>query len=208
MYVNIDTIFFFFFGSLAITSAFFVISSRNPIYSILWLILTFCNATAMLIILQFEFIAIMLIIIYVGAIAILFLFVVMMIDIDVVHQQSSKSEYFIMGSLVCGFLLFEFFSVFKDSIVPLNPETKTQFTTKYANAQAFQAKIDTIPNIETIGRLLYTDYFIFYLIAGIILLVALLGAVSLTIVEKPEAKIQNVYSQVRRNSKNAIFLAK
>jgi NADH-quinone oxidoreductase subunit J len=206
MLLNIDTIFFYFFGSLAITSAFFVISSKNPIYSILWLILTFCNATAMLIILQLEFLAIMLIIIYVGAIAILFLFVVMMIDIDVISHQGSKSEYFIMGSLVSGFLLFELFTVFKNSIVPLNPET--QFTTKYENAQAFQAKLDTVHNIETIGRLLYTDYFAFYLIAGIILLVALMGAVSLTIVEKPEAKIQNVYLQVKRNSKNAIFLAK
>lgn len=206
MLLNIDTIFFYFFGSLAITSAFFVISSKNPIYSILWLILTFCNATAMLIILKLEFLAIMLIIIYVGAIAILFLFVVMMIDIDVVSHQDSKSEYFIMGSLVSGFLLFELFTVFKNSIVPLNPET--QFATKYENAQAFQTKLDTVYNIETIGRLLYTDYFSFYLIAGIILLVALMGAVSLTIVEKPEAKVQNVYLQVKRNSKNAIFLAK
>jgi NADH-quinone oxidoreductase subunit J len=227
---NYEIFFFFLFSSIAITSAIFVIYSKNTVYSVFFLILVFTNMTGLLLVAEVEFLAIMLIIIYVGAITVLFLFVVMMLDIKKKTDENNNYGYLPIIFLI-GFTFFiEAFIIFSKSFTSyqffvqknLQMLTYNKLCLVWSRYPAsiykdmpyhyskYLSKYDTITNIETLGQILYTYYTFFLLAAGLILLIALIGAVTLTLEEKKNKKFltKNLYQQLSRNYLNAIYSVK
>ena len=166
----LEAIAFYFFAGVCLASALAVIMARNPVRSVLFLILSFCSAAALFILLGAEFLGLILIVVYVGAVAVLFLFVVMMLDIDFTELRSGLLNYLPVGALVGLVLLAELILV---SFITLAPGTTTP--------SAPAPPLSTTPNTSAIGEILYTDYFFFFQVAGIILLVAMIGAIVLTL---------------------------
>lgn len=228
--MHFETIFFYTFSIIALTSAIFVIYSTNTIYSAFFLILVFINSTGLLLIMEVEFISIMLIIIYVGAVTVLFLFVIMMLDLNTLIDKTKINNNF--GYLPIIFLIsfiffletFVMFSKVFTSYYHLinnsffNQKVNTLFFFRdcikgkfeiFVDVKPFLKKfinqLDIITNIETIGQVLYSYYSFFFLVSGIVLLIALIGAVTLTKKEKKNKLKQNIYKQLSRNSLNAIF---
>lgn len=192
---------FYIFSTLSVVSAIMVISARNPVHSVLFLILVFLNASALLLLIEAEFIAIIFIVVYVGAIAVLFLFVVMMLDIKIAESSRDFYKYLPFGGIV-GFIFFvEIFLVVRDELP--TPANGYMLDSQYVD---WKSQIDPITNIEALGQILYTYYFIYFLIAGLILLVAMVGAIVLTMQLNRQVRRQAVYRQVSRNFENAIFL--
>jgi NADH-quinone oxidoreductase subunit J len=207
--MNFETIFFFFFSSIVLTSAIFVIYSTNTIYSAFFLILAFTNSTGLLLISEVEFLSIMLIIIYVGAITVLFLFVIMMLDINVlIDKNNNKNLGYIPIILLISFIFFlETFLMFSKVFTTYYHLIEQSFFKNNFFYKKFITQYDYITNVETIGHVLYTYYAFFFLSAGIILLIALIGAVTLTKKEKKKetSLTKNLYKQLSRNSLKAIF---
>jgi NADH-quinone oxidoreductase subunit J len=164
--------------------SFFVISSRNPVHSVLSLISVFLLSAALLLCLEVEFLALSFVIVYVGAIAILFLFVVMMLDVKIGDNSFDFLRY---GSL-SYFISFIFLLEITKPLTYLTFFSSTSFSTNYLWIRWF-TEIDYISNIQTIGQLLYTYYFVFFLIAGFILFIAVLGALMLTLTLNKKIKI-------------------
>lgn len=203
-----ENFFFLFFSSITLSLAILIIQSKNPVHSVLFLVLVFINIMSLLLLLKIEFFAILLIIIYVGAIAILFLFVVMMLDIkNYSFFNSTNIQFFPLSIIILSLFFFEFYfliqqifpfsySYLQDNIIFLK---KTYYFWVFF--------IDTITNVETIGQILYTYYAFLFLLSGIILLIALIGVVMLTFKRK-NSKQQQLFTQLSRKSKNAIFLIK
>ena len=182
---------FYLFATLTIASAVAVIFARNPVHSVLWLILAFFNAAGLMLLLGAEFIAMLLVIVYVGAVAVLFLFIVMMLDIDFAALRSGFSKNLPFGLLVALVMLAEI--VVAVSAWKAGPVT--------GGAQPAQV---TQPNIEAFGELLYTRFLFPFEIAGLILLVAMIGAIVLTHRSRGDARGQNVSRQVNRRPGEAI----
>lgn len=188
-------LFFYLFASMAIASAMMVIFSRNPVHSVLFLILTFVNAAGLFVIIGAEFLAMILIVVYVGAVAVLFLFVVMMLDIDIAKMREGMLSYVPIGGAIGAILLAEMVMVFGAWVI---------------SPDALKAAISPIPtaegisNTEAIGLLLYTKYIYFFQAAGMILLVAMVGAIVLTLRHKPNVKRQNIADQVARTPATSI----
>ena len=201
--VNIPDFFFLFFSSIIIFSAVMVITVQNPVHSVLFLILSFIASSALLFFLEVEFILFIFIVVYVGAIAVLFLFVVMMLDIKITTVNKDLLKYFPIGSLIGLFFLIEILhTLYKD--IPALP---SNFLDSYKLINWIN-NIDGITNMESLGQILYTGFFTYFLIVGLILLVAMFGAISLTLTFNKKAKIQSIYRQISRNFNNAIFLSK
>ncbi len=218
---------FFFFSSIALICAIFVIYSKNTVYSVFFLILVFTNMTCLLLVTEVEFLAIMLIIIYVGAITFLFLFVVMMLDIKKLDNKNENFGYLPIIFLISFIFFIEMYLIFSKSftsyqffvqknLTMLNYNQLCLLWKRYpASIYAdmpysftkYLSKFDNITNIETLGQILYTYYALFILVAGLILLIALIGAVTLTIEEKKDKKFltKNLYKQLSRNYLNAIY---
>ena len=193
--------FFYFFAFTAILSAFFVIFANNPVHSVLFLILVFCNSAVLLILLEAEFLALIFIVVYVGAIAVLFLFVVMMLNVKITEIQDEVLQYLPIGGLIGIVFLLEIFLIIEGDFVSLiNPN---QDNTVYID---WFAQIDSISNIQTLGNVLYTDYVLFFLLAGVILLIAMVGAIVLTMSTRSSLRRQFIYQQVSRDFDNAVFL--
>lgn len=207
--MNFETIFFFLFSSIALTSAVFVIYSTNTIYSAFFLILVFTSTTGLLLISEVEFISIMLIIIYVGAITVLFLFVIMMLDINVLIDKNNNNNFGYLPIILLISLIFflETFVVFSKVFTLYYHLIQQSFFENNIIYNQFIYKLDSITNIETIGQILYTYYAFFFLAAGIILLIALIGAVTLTKKEKKKQNYltKNLYKQLSRNCLRATF---
>ena len=186
------------FSGLMCISSIMVISARNPVHSVLFLILTFINAAGLLFLLEIEFLSFIFIVVYVGAIAVLFLFVVMMLDIKIIENNQNFSKIFYVSGLVLfgTTLINESFSNENDYLYSLNI---------YVNW--FQ-KLDLVTNIEALGQILYTYYFVYIIIVGILLLIAMLGAIVLTLIINKNSRLQAIHNQVSRSSKNAVFLIK
>ena len=177
LFIYIILFYLFFFS-------FFVISSRNPVHSVLSLIFVFLLSAALLLCLEVEFLALSFVIVYVGAIAILFLFVVMMLDVKIGDNSFDFLRY---GSL-SYFISFIFLLEITKPLTYLTFFSSTSFSTNYLWIRWF-TEIDYISNIQTIGQLLYTYYFVFFLIAGFILFIAVLGALMLTLTLNKKIKI-------------------
>ncbi len=183
---------FYLFASIVIASGALTILSRNPVHSVLWLILAFFNAAGLMLLVGAEFIAMLLVIVYVGAVAVLFLFVVMMLDIDFARLRASFTRYLPFGSLVALILLAEI--VLAAGV----------WNFADIGVDARLAVIDPdVPNIEAIGRALYDRYLLIFEGAGIVLLVAMVGAIVLTQRERGGMRPQNVGRQVRRRPGDA-----
>ncbi|HKR17343.1 NADH-quinone oxidoreductase subunit J [Rhizorhapis sp.] len=184
---------FYLFAALVIASGALTIFARNPVHSVLWLIMAFFNAAGLMVLLQAEFIAMLLVIVYVGAVAVLFLFVVMMLDIDFAELRAGFVEYLPFGAMIATVLAAEIvlgIGAWKAGGVELAQRVAPVATDK--------------PNIEAIGELLYTRYIFLFEAAGIILLVAMIGAIVLTHRARGGVRAQNVAKQVRRRPEEAI----
>jgi NADH-quinone oxidoreductase subunit J len=182
---------FYLFATLTIASAVLVIFARNPVHSVLWLILAFFNAAGLFLLVGAEFIAMVLVIVYVGAVAVLFLFVVMMLDIDFAALRSGFTRNLPFGLLVALVLLAEIvIAVSASKAGPLLEAKPTAAVTE--------------PNIVALGNMLYTRFLFPFEIAGLILLVAMVGAIVLTHRSRGDARGQNVSRQVARRPKDAV----
>ena len=189
----VTSLFFYLFSFIITACAVMVISSRNPVHSVLFLILAFFNSGALFVILGAEFLAMMLVIVYVGAVAVLFLFVVMMLNINFSKIKEGFQKYFPIGSLI-GFILFIeiILMVFSGDLL-VNKNNKL---------------IDNIPNTHKIGSLLYTEYIYVFQLSGLILLVAMVGAIVLTLRDRPGVKKQDIISQNTRKVSDVISIVK
>jgi NADH-quinone oxidoreductase subunit J len=193
----LPALFFYLFAAVCIASATMVIASRNPVHSVLFLILTFVNAAGLFLLLGAEFLAMILIVVYVGAVAVLFLFVVMMLDVDFVELRQGFLNYLPIGALIGLILAIELIGVLFFSVV--NPGTPARITLPIAAGTT---------NTEAFGLVLYTRYVYFFQAAGLVLLVAMIGAIVLTLRHKPNVKRQNVADQVARTKATAIEIRK
>jgi NADH-quinone oxidoreductase subunit J len=183
---------FYLFAALVIASGVMTIVSRNPVHSVLWLILAFFNAAGLFLLIGAEFLAFLLVIVYVGAVAVLFLFVVMMLDVDFARMRAGFATYLVPGLMLAGLLLFEI-------IVAVLAWNEGGITVPRRGTTP-----EGMSNIEALGQLLYTRYLFIFEAAGIVLLVAMVGAIVLTNRKRGDLRPQNVRHQIRRNPKEAI----
>ena len=178
-----EVLFFYLFAGIMLASAFMVVISKNPVYSVLFLILAFFNAAGLFVLIGAEFLAMLLVVVYVGAVAVLFLFVVMMLDINFAEMRAGFQKYLPLGLIVGGILVFELVAsmygdAFKGATLPEASE---------------------IANTTRLGGVLYTKYIYLFQVAGLILLVAMIGAISLTMRHRPGVRRQVVAQQnIRR----------
>jgi NADH:ubiquinone oxidoreductase subunit 6 (subunit J) len=193
---------FYFFAGLTLISSIMVIGSRNPVHSVLFLILAFCNSAGLLLLLEIEFLAMIFIVVYVGAIAVLFLFVVMMLNIKISEVQDEIYQYLPVGGLIGFIFLSEIFLILESDFVPLL--SQNLLSTDY---NIWVASTESISNIATLGQVLYTTFAVFFLIAGLILLVAMIGAIVLTMQTRTTLRRQQIYQQTSRDFENAVFLS-
>ena len=189
---------FYFFSIVAILSALIVVSSKNPVHSVLFLILSFVNASAIFILLGAEFIAMILVVVYVGAVAVLFLFVVMMLDINFIKLREGFMQYLPIGSLLGLVLLAELIMIFLSK----------KFTSPVLVNYSMNPIVSKIGNTKDIGTVLYTEYFYLFQIAGLILLVAMIGSIVLTLRQRKGVKKQLIFNQVKVSSKKQIIKKK
>jgi NADH-quinone oxidoreductase subunit J len=191
----IAALFFYLFAGVCVASAVMVIASKNPVHSVLFLILAFVNAAGLFVLMGAEFLAMILVIVYVGAVAVLFLFVVMMLDVDFAELRQGFLNYLPIGGVVGVVFLVELILV---------------LGTWAIGPGVSKAIVDPIPpltevtNTEALGLVLYTRYVYFFQAAGLVLLVAMIGAIVLTLRHKPNVKRQNIADQVARTKATAI----
>ena len=183
---------FYIFSFVMLLSSLMVISTKNPVHSVLFLILAFLNAAGIFVILHAEFLAMILIIVYVGAVAVLFLFVVMMLDIKTTIEKSNILQYLPIG-LFIGF-------VFIAELVIVLINTKLELSNMQILSNPLN-KFAELSNTKAIGSILYTDYILHFQLAGVILLVAMIGSIVLTLRERTGVKRQSVVEQLSRSSK-------
>ena len=182
---------FYIFSAVILLSALMVISSRNPVHSVLFLILAFFNAAGLFVILHAEFLAMILIIVYVGAVAVLFLFVVMMLDFKASLEKSNILQYMPIGIFVGMVFISELIIVLINTKLELkNIQILTNPLSNFEN----------LTNTEAIGSVLYTDYILYFQVSGIILLVAMVGSIVLTLRDREGVKRQSILQQIDRTS--------
>ncbi|TLN05532.1 NADH-quinone oxidoreductase subunit J [bacterium] len=181
---------FYVFAAILIACATMVVTSRNPVHSVLYLILAFFNAAGLFLLAGAEFLAMILVIVYVGAVAVLFLFVVMMLDIDFTKLREGFQRYAPFGAIIGGILFLELVMVL----------SSWRFSGDAAELRLSPAPAG-ITNTEALGRILYTDYVFLFQIAGLILLVAMMGAIVLTLRERTGTKRQSIPDQLAREGK-------
>lgn len=190
---------FYLFSTITLLSALMVITAKNPVHSVLFLILAFFNSAGLFVMLGAEFIAMILVIVYVGAVAVLFLFVVMMLDINFADMRKGAMQYVPVGLLTGGILLFELITVF----------VGWQFSKNVAsNIASPEPDPEKITNTEALGRILYTDYIFAFQVCGLILLVAMIGAIVLTHRRRPGVRRQVVSEQQARQPSDVIEMHK
>jgi NADH-quinone oxidoreductase subunit J len=195
--MTLPLFFFYVFSTVAIASAVMVVASRNPVHAVMFLILVFFNAAGLFMLAGAEFLALILIVVYVGAVAVLFLFVVMMLDVDFASLRSGMLQYAPIGVLVGIVLLLELLLVAGSFVV--SPEV--------AGSSALPIAIG-IDNTRALGLVLYTRYIFLFQGAGAVLLVAMIGAIVLTLRHKPNIKRQDPIKQVARRASETMEVVK
>ena len=188
----ISSFFFYLFAAVTCFAGLMVVTARNPVHSVLFLILAFFNAAGLFILLQAEFLAMLLVVVYVGAVAVLFLFVVMMLDINFVELREGFQKYRTLGIVIGIILLAELFTTF------------FQLTSD----SGALPEATGVHNTAQLGRVLYTEYVYLFQLAGLILLVAMIGAIALTLRSRPGVKRQNISTQNSRRREDTVRLAK
>lgn len=197
--MGLQALFFYLFAFIAVASAFMVIWARNPVHSVLFLILTFFNAAGLFLLTGAEFLAMILLVVYVGAVAVLFLFVVMMLDIDFTELRSKALDYAPVGALIGIILAAELIIVIGGSSI--SPEL----------AKTISMPIPALSdrdNTQALGDVLYTNFVYYFQIAGLVLLVAMIGAIVLTLRHRTNIKRQNISQQVARSPETAVEVVK
>jgi NADH-quinone oxidoreductase subunit J len=193
----LQALFFYLFAGICVASAVMVIVSRNPVHSVLFLILAFVNASGLFILMGAEFLGMVLVFVYVGAVATLFLFVIMMLDVDFTELREGFIEYLPVGLVIGGIFLFELLLTVGFWII--NPGT----------AKSITAAIPTnVSNTEALGLVLYTRYIYYFQLAGMVLLVAMIGAIVLTLRHKASVKRQDINVQNARTPELAMSVRK
>ena len=191
----LPALFFYLFAGVCVASAVMVIVSRNPVHSVLYLILAFVNASGLFVLMGAEFLAMILIVVYVGAVAVLFLFVIMMLDVDFSQLREGFIEYLPVGLVIGGIFLFELLLTVGAWII--NPTLSKTIT----------APIPTnVSNTEALGLVLYTKYIHYFQLSGMVLLVAMIGAIVLTLRHKPGVRRQVIMDQVLRTPATGMTL--
>jgi NADH-quinone oxidoreductase subunit J len=193
----VPALFFYLFAGVCVASAVMVVASRNPVHSVLYLILAFVNAAGLFVMLGAEFLAMILVVVYVGAVAVLFLFVVMMLDVDFAELRRGASQYLPIGAAVGAIFAIEL--VLAASGWILGPSA----------SQAIASPAPAgVTNTEALGQVLYTQYVYFFQAAGMVLLVAMVGAIVLTLRHKTKVRRQSITAQVGRTKATAIEIVK
>ena len=188
---------FYVFAVVTVTAGLMVTVSRNPVHSVLWLILTFLSTSGLFVLLGAEFVAMLLIIVYVGAVAVLFLFVVMMLDIDFAALKGEMARYMPLGLLIGVILIMQI--AIGVGVWQVAPEAE-------GLRQAVAPAADQVENTRAIGLILYDRYFLLFQLSGLILLVAMIGAILLTLRHRKDIKRQNVLQQMWRDPAKAMEL--
>ncbi len=188
---------FYLFAIVAVASGIFVVTARNPVHSVLWLILAFLSAAGLFVLMGAEFVAMLLIIVYVGAVAVLFLFVVMMLDVDFAELKAEMVKYMPIGLLIGLILLGEFVSVFA-------------VWQSAGGAEGLRAAVTPdaaqVQNTKALGMILYDKYVYLFMLSALVLLVAMIGAIVLTMRHRKDVKRQNVLAQMWRDPAKAMEL--
>jgi NADH-quinone oxidoreductase subunit J len=195
----IQALAFYLFAAITVASGFMVIASRNPVHSVLFLILAFFNAAGLFVLMGAEFLGMLLVIVYVGAVAVLFLFVVMMLDINFVELRQGFLQYLPVGGMIGVVLLIELVMVLGGWVVA--PEARS------VAADPIPA-LDKVTNTHALGAVLYTKYIYLFQGAGLILLVAMIGAIVLTLRSRPGVRRQSISEQVNRPREDAVAIRK
>ncbi len=185
---------FYVFSAFLLAAAFMVVAARNPVHSVLFLILAFFNAAALFVLLGAEFLAMILVVVYVGAVAVLFLFVVMMLNVDFAELKRGARQYLLPGLGVGGLLALELIAV-----IALRWNL-----TSHAMKASTAAMPTNVSNTAALGHILYTDYVYYFEVAGLILLVAMIGAIVLALRKRPGVRRQSVWKQVSRTPETSV----
>lgn len=188
---------FYLLATVAVASAVMVVSARNPVHSVLFLILTFFNAAGLFVLIGAEFLAMVLVVVYVGAVAVLFMFVVMMLNVNFVRMRQGYMQYLPVGALIGIILLVELVLV-----------AGTWSMADTAEALAPQPTTGGLTNTEALGNIIYTEYFYLFQAAGVILLIAIIGAITLTLRDRGHLRRQDIGVQVHRDRARAVELRK
>jgi NADH-quinone oxidoreductase subunit J len=196
----LQTIMFYLFAGIAVASGVMVVSAKNPVHSVLFLILAFFNSAGLFVLLGAEFLAMILVIVYVGAVAVLFLFVVMMLDIDFAELRSGFMRYLPVGALIGAILVFELLFILLHWVIAPG----------LAGLQAapLPPAAAAVTNTRALGDLLYTRYIFAFQTAGLILLVAMIGAIVLTLRQRVGVRRQRIPEQLARTRAEAVALVK
>ena len=187
-----EVIAFSILSAIVLISALCVIGAKNPVHSVLFLILAFFTSAGLLVLIGAEFLAMLLIVVYVGAVAVLFLFVVMMLDVDFVELKQGFLDYWVLGAVV--------------ALVFLAEVGLIASTLNVESSETFDASPNAVSNVEAIGSVMYTDYLLLFQISGIILLIAMIGAIVLTLRHRPGVRRQSVSKQVGRTREEGVEL--
>ena len=196
--MSVLSLFFYLFSSVIVVSALMVVISRNPVHSVLFLILTFFNSSALFVLMGAEFLAMLLLVVYVGAVAVLFLFIVMMLNIDFLTLRKGMSKNAPIGVIVGLILFFEIVI----SIVGVN---FGEFSTPASELKVVYSEVE---NTRALGMVLYTKYGYLFQCAGMILLVAMIGAIVLTHRQRASVRRQKVGKQILRNRDDSVEIKK
>ena len=195
----VATLCFYLFAGVAIVSGLMVVTARNPVHAVLFLILTFFNAAGLFVLLGAEFLAMALVIVYVGAVAVLFLFVVMMLDVNFQELRAGAARYMSVGALVGLALLAELALVLGGM---------TLGGVEVSGGALPTPPADQVHNTRALGQIIYTDLFVLFQIAGLILLVAMIGAIVLTLRSRPGVRKQKIADQLARTPEQAVEVVK
>lgn len=191
----LQVIAFYALATVAVVSAFLVVSARNPVHSVMWLITAFFSSAGLFVLLGAEFLAMLLVVVYVGAVAVLFLFVVMMLDVDFASLKQGFLSYLPLGGLVALILAGELVLV-----------GGAWNAAEIAARSEVTATPTDMNNVQALGHLIYDEYVYFFQAAGMVLLVAMIGAIVLTLRHRPNVKRQQAHIQVGRDRKTAVEL--
>jgi NADH-quinone oxidoreductase subunit J len=209
--MNFDIFLFYLFAILALLSAFCTVTSKNPIHSVLFLVFVFFNTAGLLILLGVEFLAMLFLIVYVGAVAVLFLFVMMMLNVKISESTNAIYRYLPIGLFLSIIFLFEIFLIIGGD---LNSIDSVNFTQNEYNILQNEFLVNTSwvdnvissTNVDVIGSVLFTYYSYFFIMASVILLVAMIGAIALTLHRRSDVRRQDIYKQLQRDFEGATNL--
>jgi NADH-quinone oxidoreductase subunit J len=209
--MSFDIFLFYLFATLALLSAFCTVTSKNPIHSVLFLVFVFFNTAGLLILLGAEFLAMLFLIVYVGAVAVLFLFVMMMLNVKISEMSSSIFRYLPIGLFLSIIFLFEIFLIVEGDLnsidaVSFNQSEYLILQNEFLKTSPWIDSVISPTNVDVIGSVLFTYYSYFFIMASIILLVAMIGAIALTLHRRSDVRRQEIYKQLQRDFEGATNL--